>query len=255
MKFGEAADGYDAVRPGYPGRLVQILITRAGLGSAAKVLEIGCGTGQLTSELAPTGCEIVCLEPDWELARLATQNFSGFPKVQVRVETFEQFDVGAGIMDLVVAATSFHWIDPGVRCHKAASALHSGAALAILKHEHPRPWAGFFARVQDVYRALAPELARECTGSDSEQWSDELTREITASGLFADVETFTERWERRLDRHHYLALLGTFSPHRQLPEARRVRLFTAMGKIIDEEYDGYIEQPYSTTLCLAQKAQ
>src|SRR5262245_37754096 len=169
VKFGEAADAYDTVRPGYPARLVQILIARAGLGSAAKVVEIGCGTGQLTRELAPTCCAIICLEPDRALARLATRNLSAFPKVQVREETFEQCEVDAGTMDLVVAATSFHWVDPAVRCNKAALALRAGGVLAILKHEHPRPWAGFFERVQGVYRALAPELAQAGTWSDSEQ--------------------------------------------------------------------------------------
>jgi len=254
LAFGEAADAYDAVRPGYPAQLVRILIARAGLRRATKVLEIGCGTGQLTRDLAPAGCQIVCLEPDRELAKLATRNFSGMPNVQVREEPFERFEVVAGAFDLVVAATSFHWIDPAIRCNKASEALRTGGVLAILMNEHPRPWTGFFERVQDVYRAIAPDLAHSDTGKDSDQARNELTREIIASGLFVDVETFSERWQQRFDRDQYLALLGTYSPHRRLPEARRVRLFGAIAQLIDAEYDGYVEQPYSTTLCLAFKA-
>src|SRR5262249_45530902 len=126
MTFDAAAGAYDAVRPGYPARLVNALIMRAGLGSASKVLEIGCGTGQLTRDLVPTGCAIVCLEPSSELARFARRNLSQFPKVRIREDPFERFEVVAATFDLVVAATSFHWVDPETRCDKACRALRSG---------------------------------------------------------------------------------------------------------------------------------
>jgi len=145
--------------------------------------------------------------------------------VQVREEPFERFEVVAGAFDLVAAATSFHWIDPVIRCNKASRKLRSRGMLAILMNEHPRPWAGFFKRVQEVYRAIAPELALSGIGKDSEQARNDLTRELISSGMFVDVETFSERWHRRFDRDQYLALLGTYSPQRRLPEVRRVRLF------------------------------
>jgi SAM-dependent methyltransferase len=253
MTFGAAAGTYDAVRPGYPPRLVDILITRAGLGSASKVLEIGCGTGQLTRDLAPTGCEIVCLEPSGELARFARENLSRFPKVSVRDETFERSEMVHGTFDLVVAATSFHWVDPAVRCAKACRALRPGGMLGILTNVHPGPLTGFFERVQKTYRTIAPGLAHAGATSETAKWSRELASELAQSGLFDPVETFVESWQQRLDRDQYVALLETFSRHRQLPEDQRVRLFAAIGKLIDEEYGGYMDQPYSTNLCLARK--
>ena len=158
LKFGEAARSYDAVRPRYPTRLVNAFIVRTGLGSASKVLEIGCGTGQLTRDLARTGCEILCLEPSGELAGFARRNLSPFPIVDVREELFEGFELVAGAFDLVVAATSFHWLDPSSRCNKACRALGAGGVIAILTNVHPGPLIGFFERVQDVYRAIAPEF-------------------------------------------------------------------------------------------------
>jgi SAM-dependent methyltransferase len=254
LKFGAAAGAYDAVRPGYPARLVDVLITQAGLGSASKVLEIGCGTGQLTRDLVPTSCEIVCLEPSAELARFARRNLSRFPRVSVREEPFERSEVVAGTFDLVVAATSFHWVDPKVRCDKACRALRPGGMIGILTNVHRGPLTGFFERVQDIYRTIAPELALFRATSETEKWSDELAGELAQSGLFDPVETFTERWEQRLSRDQYLALLDTFSRHRQLPEDRRVRLFAEIGRLIDAEYGGYVDQPYSTNLTLARKA-
>jgi SAM-dependent methyltransferase len=255
LKFGGAARAYDAARPGYPTRLVNALIMRAGLGSAANVLEIGCGTGQLTRDLVRTGCEILCLEPNGELAGLARRNLARFPRVEVREELFERFEVVAGTFDLVVAATSFHWVDPETRCDKACRALRAGGVIAILTNAHPGPLTGFFERVQDVYRAIAPDLAHSGVRSETEQWSDQLTAELARGGLFDAVEMLTETWGQRLSRDRYLALLETFSRHRQLPAAQRRCLLAAIGRLIDEEYGGYIDHPYLTTLCMARKAQ
>src|SRR5262249_26233007 len=38
-----------------------------------------------------------------------------------------------------------------------------------------------------------------------------------------------------------------------IPEAQRVRLFTAIGRLIDEEYGGYLDHPHLTTLWMARK--
>ena len=253
FQFGAAARAYDAVRPGYPTRLVNALIMRAGLGEASKVLEVGCGTGQLTRDLAPTGCEILCLEPSVELAELARRNLSVFPKVEIREELFERFEVVAGSFDLVVAATSFHWLDPATRCAKACQALSAGGMISLLTNVHPRPFSGFFERVQDVYRAIAPDLAHSGVRSETEEWADEVTAELARTGLFDPVEVLTEKWGRRLSRDQYLALLETSSLHRRLSEGQRLRLFTEIGRLIDEEYGGHIDHPYLTTLCLARK--
>ena len=255
MEFGAAAQTYDAVRPGYPTRLVNALIMRAGLNNASRVLEIGCGTGQLTRDLAPTGCEIVCLEPSRELSEFARRNLSRFPKVQVREELFEQSKMVAEAFDLVVAATSFHWVDPETRCEKACRVLRAGGMIGILTNVHPGPLTDFFERVQDVYQAVAPELAHSGVRSETEKWSEELTAELVQGDLFNHVEVLTQTWSQQLSREQYLALLETFSRHRQLPEDQRMCLFIEIGRLIDEGYGGYIHHPYLTTLCMARKVE
>jgi hypothetical protein len=62
--------------------------------------------------LARRGYEIVALELGAGLAALARRNLAGFPAVEVINVAFEAWPLPAEPFDAVVAATSFHWIDP-----------------------------------------------------------------------------------------------------------------------------------------------
>jgi ubiquinone/menaquinone biosynthesis C-methylase UbiE len=45
VTFDQAAEVYDRARPRYPERLFDDLVSLAGLGPRARLLEVGCGTG------------------------------------------------------------------------------------------------------------------------------------------------------------------------------------------------------------------
>ena len=59
--FNEDAARYDRARPRYPVQMFDDLAA-AGVAPGARVLEIGCGTGQATVPLAERGCRIVAVE-------------------------------------------------------------------------------------------------------------------------------------------------------------------------------------------------
>ena len=50
--FDSVAELYDAARQGYPAEIVDAVLANAAVGRGGAVLEIGCGTGQLTRQLA-----------------------------------------------------------------------------------------------------------------------------------------------------------------------------------------------------------
>jgi 16S rRNA A1518/A1519 N6-dimethyltransferase RsmA/KsgA/DIM1 with predicted DNA glycosylase/AP lyase activity len=69
--FDEIAAEYDRNRPMYPDELVDQACRVAGIGDGDRVLEIGCGSGQLTRSLAARGLHVTALEPGQHLIALA----------------------------------------------------------------------------------------------------------------------------------------------------------------------------------------
>ena len=53
--FDQAALDYDDVRPGYPGELIEDVISISAIPKDGRILEIGCGAGQATIPFAKRG--------------------------------------------------------------------------------------------------------------------------------------------------------------------------------------------------------
>src|SRR4051812_8498694 len=113
--FDAVAERYAAIRPGYLPQTVDDLVELAGLTPGDRVLEIGCGTGQLTVPLAERGLAVTAVELGAGLAAVARRRLADHPAARVVVGAFEDVELEPGSFDLVVAATAFHWIDPAVR--------------------------------------------------------------------------------------------------------------------------------------------
>jgi len=132
--FDEVAAEYDRSRPGYPRELVDHACELAGLGSGDPVLEIGCGSGQLTRDLLTRGLDVVAVEPGRHLLSLAEANLEGAGEVTFVNACFEDAQLPSGRFRAMFCASAFHWIDPEVSWAKAASLLAAGGTLALIQH-------------------------------------------------------------------------------------------------------------------------
>jgi ubiquinone/menaquinone biosynthesis C-methylase UbiE len=132
--FDEIAAEYDRHRPTYPDELVDQACQVAGLGSGDHVLEIGCGSGQLTRSLVARGLHVTALEPGTSLIALARQNLDGAGEVEFVNAQFEQASLPGERFRAVFCASAFHWVDPEVSWQKAADVLVPGGTLALMSY-------------------------------------------------------------------------------------------------------------------------
>lgn len=132
--FDPAADLYDASRPAYPDDVVDHLARTTLLDASTCVLEVGCGTGQLTVQLAARTTRLTAIDIGPSMVAGARRRSSG-ASITFRLTSFEDLVAENGSFDLIAFADSFHWIDPEVRCSKSARLLRPGGWIAILSLE------------------------------------------------------------------------------------------------------------------------
>src|SRR5271154_1745120 len=117
--FDEVAAEYDRHRPAYPDELLDQACQVAGIGSGDRVLEVGCGSGQLTRGLLARGLRVTALEPGENLLALARQNLHGAGAVEFVNAQFEDASLPREQYQAVFSASAFHWVDPQVSWRKA----------------------------------------------------------------------------------------------------------------------------------------
>ncbi len=251
--FDRIADLYDKARPEYPAELFDDLVELSGIEPRGRILEIGCGTGKATVPLAKRGFELLCLEPGANLAAKAREHLKAFPNARVEILEFEDWDVERGAFDLVFAATSFAWVEPGVRYWKTAAALRHGGCVALSWHAHLSIPAkdDYWVALQDVYRRHAPELmGRPMTPADLPDRIDDGFLDL---GLFEEVAVRHYLWEVTYTAEEYVNLLQTFSSLIALPDDVRSALLQDIAELINREFGGSINKLQATVLQIARR--
>ena len=78
-----------------PAEVFDDLVEHARLGPGARLLEIGCGTGQATLPLAERGFSILAVELGANLAEAGAAEARRVPDVEIVTSSFEDWDPGA----------------------------------------------------------------------------------------------------------------------------------------------------------------
>jgi trans-aconitate methyltransferase len=252
--YGEVFDSiaveYDRERPTYPDALIDRACHDGGLSAGDRVLEIGCGTGQLTRGLVARGLSVTAVEPGQNLIALAGRASSEVQFVNSRLE-----DAALGTeFRGAFSAAAFHWVDPDVSWGKAARSLIPGGRLALIQYcaFHDESTAEDADEVMGALAKAAPEVAAGwpvprdletvMTGAEdrrdnvSDVWAWVAGQDVArgyAAALFDDVEVaalpvFVEHTPEQLN-----ALFATTSVYHRLSPSQRnalARATTAIGE-------------------------
>jgi SAM-dependent methyltransferase len=259
--FSSDVAAYDFGRPGYPDRVYELLQQVCGLGPGADVLEIGPGTGQATGRLLDCGATVTAVELGAEMAAALEAKYRG-RNLSVQVGAFEDVALEPESFDLIVAATSFHWVPPETGLPRCADLLRPGGWLALWwtyfgDPDRPDP---FRDAVTPIFEELAPSLIDTFPGiaflagaHPHALDAESRTAEIDASARFGPVHHEAIPWTGRHTPAELRALFASYSPCLALPPADRSRVLDAIEALAADTFAGLVERPYLTLIYLAPR--
>ncbi len=213
--FGEVAAAYDRGRPTFPLEAARWL---AG-SEPTTVLELGAGTGKLTTQLVALGHDVHATEPD--AAMLAVLR-DALPDVPTSESPAEEIPLPDRSVDVVVAAQAFHWFDHDRALPEIARVLRPGGRLGLAWNVRDEriPWV----------RRLGALLGSPGAASESTDSSGLLVR----SDLFGFVEEKEFPFWQEVNRDTIVDMAASRSYVATLDEEARAARLAEVRAFYDE---------------------
>jgi len=237
--FDGIADRYEAYRPGYPARVLEFVAATAGLGAGAAVLEIGCGTGQLTEPLARAGFRLTAIDIGPSLIAAARRRVAG-AGVSFQVTSFEDLAAADASFDLVISSAAFHWIDPEVAFSKSARLLRPGGWLALLGTEEQYD--------QPLGAALESLWVRHVDTGGAWQRRPSDPEAVAATGLFGTPAWLTDSQRTVLPAADVIALESTRATFLSWPHDTQRRFTEDLGLLLDPQTAVHLTRRTAVTM-------
>jgi SAM-dependent methyltransferase len=253
--FGSDAERYDRARPRYPGALVELMLAQS---PGREILDVGIGTGIAAGQFQAAGCRVLGVDVDPRMAEFAHRR--GF---EVEVAKFEDWDSRGRMFDAVVAAQTWHWVDPAAGAAKAARVLRPGGCLAIFWNAD-KPQAELAEAFGNVYgrvmpdslvtrRWTAPSIVDGYSMAAVEGYSriaDTAAKAIREVGAFSEPEQSPFDWEHTYAKDEWLDQVPTTGDHQQFPQEQLDELLAGLAAAIDAVGSSFT-MAYTTTIVTA----
>jgi SAM-dependent methyltransferase len=157
--FGAAARAYAEHRPDYAAEAVAWCLAGAER-PVVDVLDLGAGTGVLTTGLVASGLSVTAVEPDPEMIAELRRRL---PEVRAAVGRAEAVPLADDSVDAVLVATAFHWFDTERALPEIARVLRPGGVLGLLYNliDDSVPWVAGLDEVSRTSVSIPPGEADE----------------------------------------------------------------------------------------------
>ena len=125
LSFGSAAAAYERGRPSYPPEAIDWLLPAG----ARDVLDLGAGTGKLTTRLVERGLDVVAVDPIPDMLEVLRASLPDTPALE---GTAEEIPLEDNSVDAVLVAQAWHWVDPARALPEVARVLRPGGRLGLV---------------------------------------------------------------------------------------------------------------------------
>jgi SAM-dependent methyltransferase len=187
LSFGSQAAAYERGRPSYPPEAIDWLLPPG----ARDVLDLGAGTGKLTTRLAERGLDVIAVDPIAEMLEVLSNSLPDTPAL---LGTAEQIPLPDSHVDAVLVAQAWHWVDPERAIPEVARVLRPGGRLGLVwnTRDERLGW------VKDLGRIIGHE-------------DDPFNSKVTLPAPFAGLERHHIEWTNYLTPQALIDLVASRS--------------------------------------------
>lgn len=208
LSFGSAAAAYERGRPSYPPEAIDWLLPVG----ARNVLDLGAGTGKLTTRLVERGLDVVAVDPIPDMLEVLR---TALPETQALLGTAEEIPLEDNSVDAVLVAQAWHWVDPERAIPEVARVLRPGGRLGLV-------W-----NTRDERLGWVRELGR-IIGSDG----DAGRFDVTLSASFSEPERHLVEWTNYVTPQALIDLVASRSYCITSPTEVRTRTLDEVRELL-----------------------
>ena len=199
--FAGTAGYYARYRPGYPAAVLDRLRAVFGLDGRGRLLDLGCGTGELARPLHADFEEAVGLDISPEMVAEARRQSAraGIANIRWLCLPAEEISERLGRFRLVTLGNTFHWMRRDEVLDRAYGLIEPGGGVAILGNPGGI-WAGedpYERAVREVVvRWLGPRRRTRAGAFAAEEGAEKVA---LARSRFVGMAVGEHRWARPVD--------------------------------------------------------
>lgn len=238
--FGALVEQYDAARPSYPSKVIDMVMTSIRKPNPL-ILDLGCGTGISTRQLAKKGGTVVGCDLDIQMITAALQHpqkDSAYTLGAAKALPFR-----TGTFDAVTAFTAFHWFTDKKSVMEIKRVLKPSGVFCIIHPRHTSPHGKNLRDIIETKTQRKTALA----------YSDTDFEKSLVRGDFVYSHLPVVRQTTKYPLDTFMLLLQSYSVWNNVPETMRPEMLRILRKYFSAKLKkGYIVETRNLEIIIAR---
>lgn len=240
-RFTSRAEDYAKYRPSYPSEVIDCIFS--GLDTSTLIAaDIGAGTGISSRLLADRGIQVMAIEPNIEMRKIASPHFL----VEFGDGSAENTGLSNASVNLITCFQAFHWFNPEPTLKEFARILKPQGKIALV-------WNDRNVEGKDQFTCQHDRIITQASNNSPIHSRLDGKSKLQICSLFPKVEyrSFPYQQAFDLDGLIGLAMSASYMPQSGIAHERLIMKLTNLHQHYCDR-DGLVYLQYQTSLYLTE---